>query len=140
MTTLKLDLGNLKKDVVSTFTRGDSNVLVSLSSYDVPQSLTFRPQHQGLIQVRFDYPDQEQDDAKKLNECVTLILGKNSGKVLGFDLHTTPSYRAHDLALQVMRGVEEEEKRPGLRDNQRLNYRLIGRVVGENLEPLLAAG
>jgi hypothetical protein len=137
MTTLKLDLVKLKNDLAESLTRGDSKVFVSLSSYDVPQSLTVqkggRP---GFIRVRFTYSDQEQDDVRPLGNGLTMLVGRNSGKVLGFDIKVQAP--AHELAAQIVRGVRNEESQPNLRDNQRMNYQLIRRVVGDRLEPLLA--
>jgi hypothetical protein len=130
MTTLKLDLVKLKNDLAESLTRGDSKVFVS-------QSLTVqkggRP---GFIRVRFTYSDQEQDDVRPLGNGLTMLVGRNSGKVLGFDIKVQAP--AHELAAQIVRGVRNEESQPNLRDNQRMNYQLIRRVVGDRLEPLLA--
>lgn len=70
---------------------------------------------------------------RPVDEELTVQLGKHSGKVLGFtvSLHVT---RPREIIVRLVQAVDHELA-SARRDNQRLNYELIKRVVRSHVEP-----
>lgn len=103
-------------------------VLLSLSVYDIPRSLTADwDSPTGWLHIRFDYVDQEPPVDHPVDEELKVQLGKHSGKVLGF-LVSPQLKKPREITVRIVQGVDQELLR-AQRDNQRLNYQLIKRVV-----------
>jgi hypothetical protein len=134
MTTVRLNPDDLKPEAEETV-EGKIPVVLSLCAYDIPHSVSVRREEpHGPIEIRFEYPDKEEDDIRRVDNSLAVILGKHSGKVLGF---TVTGLRPKDITVRVVQGVDAQI-RQATRDNQRLNYKVIRRVVTDKLEPLLA--
>lgn len=134
MTTLRL----LPEDLVeaeASYARGSVPVILSLSAFDIPHSISV-DRKDDAISITFQYLGHEEPVKRDAGPGLSVIVGKNSGKVLGFVAKRT-SQQPRDITVRIVRGVEEELKR-ATRPNQRMNYKLIDRVVRTKLEPLLA--
>jgi len=118
--------------------QGDVPVVISLSAYDIPSAVTLkRDPESGTLRISFDYVDREAAVTHIVDDALTVQLGKSSGKVLGFILKPT-AQRPKDITIRIVEGVEKQLAR-AQRDNQRLNYEFIKRVVQNKMESLLAA-
>ena len=117
---------------------GRPGLFVSLSAYDVPRSLSAEmDKATKTLRVVFHYLDNEDDDKKKIDDNLTFVVGKHSGKLLAIELRNV-AHPIPDITLQFSKGVAQQLER-ATRDNQRLNYRLIEKVLDRNLAPLLSA-
>ena len=135
MTTVRLNPHDLMPESEQTEQVDNKTpVVLSLSAYDLPQAVTVK-REEGRIEIRFQYPDNEQDDVVIVGSDLSVILGKNSRKVLGFTV--SGGREPKEVTVRVVQGVDAQI-RLAQRDNQRMNYRVIRRVMADRLEPLLA--
>jgi hypothetical protein len=136
MLTIQLSPEELTKES-RELARHGVPVVLSLSTYDIPRSLTVdRDPSTGRWLIRFDYPDQEPHIDHSVDDELTVQLGRHSGKVLGFTVSAQIT-KPREITVRIVQGVDSELARSRLRDNQRLNYELIRRVVSSRVEPLL---
>lgn len=135
MITIHLSSEEMLKETRKVATSGVP-VVLSLSTYDIPRSLAVgRDPSTRRWQIRFDYPDQEPPVDHLVDEELTVQVGKHSGKVLGFTVSAQIT-KPREITVRIVQGVDHELAR-AQRDNQRLNYELIKRVVNTRVEPLL---
>jgi hypothetical protein len=135
MQTIRLTPEDVMPEQEHALAHGTVPVILSLSAYDIPNSLSVEPQG-GQLRITFNYVDQEEAIARSADHDLTVLVGKNSGKVLGFVVRPD-ARKAREITVRIVQGVDEQLRRAALRPNQRLNYRLIRRVVENKLEPLL---
>ena len=119
-----------------TLVHGESEVVLSASVYDVPQSATIEWNgSERVVLITFKYVDNEKAIERRLND-LTLYTGKNSDKLIAVSLKvTTPDNK--NIAEELARGVDRQIAGT-TRDNQRLNYKIVrdilyrlGPVVGQ---------
>jgi hypothetical protein len=135
MQTIRLTPEDVMPEQERVFAHGNVPVVLSLSAYDIPKSLSVEPQG-GELRITFNYVDHEEAIARRADHDLTVLVGKNSGKVLGFVVKPD-ARQPREITVRIVQGVDEQLRRVALRPNQRLNYRLIRRVVENKLEPLL---
>lgn len=116
---------------------GTVPVMLSQSTFDIPTSLTIEPDG-GILRITFNYPDREEPEVRPRSGPgdLTFSLGKNSGKVLGLVV-TRGAQNPHDITVRIAEGVDQEIGK-ATKANQRLNYKLILRLVRGRLERALA--
>jgi hypothetical protein len=111
-----------------------SVVIRSLSAYDVPQ--TFTVDHvAGALSIRFDYIDEELSESRVLDDSLTMLVGRKSGKVLGFLVRPDVG-TGRSTSDRIVEGIEQQLPRVS-RPNQRMNYELIKRIVRKRLDSVL---
>lgn len=136
--TVRLKLKGLLKEPVITIAHGKVHVALSPSTFDVPVALTAELDKQArTLHVTLSYVDDEKADERQVDDFLALLVGKKSGKLIGFRLKSV-GQEPQDIKLRIIKGVEQQMGR-ATRDNQRLNYNLVKDVVSSELEPLLAA-
>ena len=135
MQTIRLTPEDVTSEQEPSMAHGDIPVILSLSVYDIPSSLTVAPE-KGLLRITFNYVDNEESVSRYVDDDLTVLVGKSSGKVLGFVVKPN-TRQPREIIVRIVHGVDEQLQR-ATRPNQRLNYRLIRRVVENTLEPLLA--
>jgi hypothetical protein len=129
----------LAKSVRNILAHGKTPVGVSLSGYDVPQSLTVaRDEQAGAIRITFGYVDQEEAIELKAHEGLTVLIGKNSRKLLGFIVRR-PTQFPGEIQIQLDQTVDEQIRK-ATKDHERMNYEVIKKVLSTELTPLLALG
>ena len=134
MATRRLDLRGLETLSVPITIRG---LVVSPSPYDVPQFLTATLDEQThTLLIAFGYPDEEDVSEQSVDSSLTVLKGKNSGKLLGFLIKGAP-HAASEVTVRLVAGVEKQLEQ-ATRDNQRLNYQIIKKVVSNRLGDVLA--
>lgn len=134
-TTIELKPEQLGKES-RELAQGGVPVVLSLSAYDIPRSLTADwDKATSWLHIRFDYLDQESPVNRPVDEELIVQVGKHSGKVLGF-LVSPHLKKPKEITIRIVQGVEQELAR-AQRDNQRLNCQLIRNVVSDNMEHLL---
>ena len=116
---------------------GNVPVVLSLSSFDVPRAINVERNDPTLLRITFQYVDYEARVDRSVGPDLIVWLGKDSGKVLGFELKRVPHQKPRDVIVRIVHGVDEQLRR-ATRDNQRLNYALIKRVLERRVEPALA--
>ena len=137
MATVELDPKDLLSESESEEVSEGAHIVLTPSAYDVPRSLTVeRDVVQHLLKIIFRYFDQERAVVKEVAPDLVARLGETSRKVLGFELKEPPA-RAHDIAILLARGVEAQLNQ-ATEASERLNYRLIRKVIDSKLELLLA--
>src|SRR5258708_7853060 len=94
------------KGAEAAFARGTVPVILSLSAFDVPQSFTVDPQGVN-IRVTFNYIDQEPSEERFVDEGLTVSIGKNSGKVLGFTVKQNAQL-AREITVRIAQGVDQQ--------------------------------
>lgn len=117
------------RTMTSTTSSTGVPVRLSLSTFDVPRSVTIDDVAGGGLLIRFQYIDNEQATEHKTDESLTTLVGKNSGKVLGFILGLT-AIPAQQIP-QRLAYVVDRELANATKDNQKLNYSLIRALVTE---------
>lgn len=135
MQTIRLTPEDVMPEQERVLAHGTVPVILSLSAYDIPNSLSVEPQG-GQLRITFNYVDNEEAVARPADHDLTVLTGKNSGKVLGFVVKPD-ARKPREITVRIVQGVDDQLRRAALRPNQRLNYRLIRRVVENKLEPLL---
>ena len=133
MATIRLRPEALARHMRKTM-HGNEPVVLSLSAYDVPMSMTM-DKSEGGYELRFEYADHEPAIDHVVDNDLTVQLGKHSGKVLGF--YVRPTKTPKDIKVRIVEGVEQELAGT-LRDNQRLNYQLVKEVVSTEMDELIA--
>lgn len=134
MATIRLNPEDMK-EAQAAFARGDVPVILSLSAYDIPHSVTIGTEPSSL-RITFNYIDQEPAEDRVVDDGLIVSIGKNSGKVLGF-IVKPDAQRPREITVRMVHGVDEQIRR-ATRPNQRMNYELIKRIVQERLEQALA--
>jgi hypothetical protein len=134
--TIRLTPEDVMPEPEAAMAHGDVPVILSLSAYDTPSSLNVENPGGGILRISFDYVDREARVARPVDDDLTVFVGKNSGKVLGFEVRRN-ARKPREIAVRIVEGVDAQ-LRSTTRPNQRLNYKLIKRVVSSKLEPLLA--
>jgi len=135
MQTIRLTPEDVIPEQEHTLAHGTVPVVLSLSAYDIPKSVSADLQG-GQLRITFNYVDNEESVARPADHDLTVLVGKNSGKVLGFVVKSD-ARKPREITVRIVQGVDEQLRRAALRPNQRLNYRLIRRVVESKLELLL---
>jgi hypothetical protein len=133
-TIFKLTPEDMKEEH-SALASGEIPVILSLSAYDVPNSFTVTVVGDSL-RIDFGYIDREAAEHRSVDDRLTVLLGKNSGKVLGF-IVKPDAQRPREITVRIAHGVDEQMSR-ATRSNQRMNYALIKRIVQRRLETALA--
>jgi len=105
-------------------------VRLSLSALDVPRSLTITRERGNLLRIQFKYVDDEQATEHRADESLVTFVGKNSGKVLGILFGI--SFATAQQALQRVSKELDRELEGATKDNQRLNYKLIKKLLTED--------
>jgi uncharacterized protein YuzE len=90
----------------------------------------------GVFHIFFKYLDQEEAIPKKLDDEITLKVGKNSGKILGLEIQVHKR-GVHQIALQIKKAVQSEI--PNLRKfNQRANYEVVSSVLDHKRDSIFS--
>lgn len=134
MEIFKLSPEDMKEEQPA-LARGEIPVILSLSAYDVPNSFTVTAVGDS-IRIDFGYIDREEAEQRSVDDRLIVLLGKNSGKVLGFIVKPDAQH-PQEITVRIVHGVDEQMSR-ATRPNQRMNYALIKRVVQRRLETALA--
>lgn len=125
------------REVMPGIEESNVHVTVSLSAYDVPKAMTVeKDEREGLIRIKFQYMDEEKAKERQVDDRLTVLLGEKSGKVLGFVLKPDRDL-PRQISIRISQGADHEISR-AKKKNQELNYRLIKKVIDQQLEPLLA--
>lgn len=135
--TIRLQPGALAKATEEELRREGTPIILSLSSYDVPKSMKIDREPSGRLHIQFEYLDEESAVDNAVDDELTVQLGKHSGKVLGF-LVSGRIRKPREVTVRIVSGVDRELARPRMKDNQRMNYQLIRRVVSTTMENALA--
>ena len=136
MDTIQLDPRDVVAESQTTLTTGGVPVILSLSPFDVPRSVTV-DRDASRLRLTFQYVDNEEPVIETVRPDFIVSLGKNSRKVLAVEIKGTAG-SAWDIRVRIVEGVDAQLRR-ATKDNQRLNYRAIRNVVqSKKLEPLLA--
>jgi hypothetical protein len=122
-----------------------AGVHLFLSLYDVPREMRGNYDEQTKeFRIDFVYSDAEASSPTPLDDKITMLVGKNSGKILGFVVHTeklpnlTISFGLKRTIQDIVGGVRKRAE--GLKTfNQKENYRLIESVLEKNRDSLSAA-
>ena len=132
------------EDYVKESPAGAEGVKISLrlSPYDVPREVKGECDDKtGIFTIKFAYLDEEEALPKPLTDKVTMNVGRYSGKILGFQIHTAKYLNLQEISLELEDEIQEiaksvnkmSDKRPY---NQRENYRVVGAVLQNNLSSL----
>ena len=125
------------KEVKVDDTVGDVKVSISLSVFDIPTSLTVKTdEERGKMEIAFNYIDNEKAIERKRNDTISIFVGENSGKLMGF-LINYGDKNPKKIAIEINEVVDNEITNL-TRENQRLNYGLIKELVSSEVEPFLA--
>ena len=128
--TIVLDPNQLQSTSTTSVTSSSGvPVRLSLSTLDVPRSLTITKEQGDFLRITFKYVDDEQATEHRVDESLTTFVGKNSGKVLGILLAL--SFANVQQVLQRLRKELDRELEGATKDNQRLNYKLIKNLLTE---------
>lgn len=125
----------IEKYLTDAKTRG---LGLHLSSYDVPRTgkVDF-DKLAGVLNIDFEYIDQEPFSERELADHIYVKVGKNSGKIIGFAI-PVERYKIGEVRLTISNALEAvdralEQKIPKLkRFNQRENYELVRSVLNQN--------
>src|ERR1700687_2162093 len=103
-------------------------LIVKLSDLDIPQEISAVEDDNGILRIRFIYPDKEESLLREGDELVNWRIGRYSGKLIGLDVKV----QENKIGLIGLL-VERIKKRiPSLRQiNQRQNYRIVQEVLEE---------
>ena len=110
--------------------------LIQLSPYDIPKEVSAQKDPDGVFHVFLKYLDDEPAETRDLNERLKMKVGKNSGKILGFEVQVD-KYDVHEVALQINEAVDQELSHL-TKFNQKANYQVVQAVLNDNREPLFA--
>ncbi len=125
----------IEKYVTEAKTRG---LGLHLSSYDVPRTgkVDF-DKRTGVLNIEFEYIDQEPVIDGEQIDHIYVKVGKNSGKIIGIAI-PVQKYKIGEVRLTVSNALEAvdralEQKISKLkRFNQRENYELVRSVLNQN--------
>jgi hypothetical protein len=129
MAILDLTASDLQIPTMQARKRGGGYVALSPSAYDIPRQ-------NAWVKITFDYPDSEQAEQRVVDEHLTVLMGKDSGKVLGFIVANTKKEPPLAIVARIVDGVSKQFQR-ATRDLQKLNYQVIQNVVDTKLGDLL---
>jgi hypothetical protein len=116
------------------FGQGGTEVVLSPSVYDVPQSATIEWNgSERVVRVTFGYVDNETANERRIND-LTLYTGKNSEKVIALSLKVGGANQK--VADELAQGIDRQIAH-ATRDNQRLNYAIVRDVLLQILAPLI---
>ena len=111
----------------------DQSLIVELSDYDIPREVAASELPDGILQLRFLYPDQEESVIKKIDDVLSILMGKHSGKIIGLKVRVQ-QYKIGKIGLVIEKIGEQIASLSKV--NQRLNYKLIQDVLEEKKELL----
>src|SRR5437867_12791960 len=104
MDTIQLDPRDLVAEAEHAVTRGGVPVILSLSAFDVPRSVSVeRDSARHTLRLTFQYVDNEQAVAETVNPDLIVWLGQNSGKVLALEVKEAPAW---DIRVRIVHGVD----------------------------------
>jgi len=108
-----------------------------LSTYDVPrQARADFDAKAGVLRIRFDYVDAEPAKIEPLTRDSDVLLGKHSGKILGFDVRVN-EHRIHEVTLKVSQVLQDlsnalDSRIAQLsRVNQKMNHALVRKLMAD---------
>jgi hypothetical protein len=109
-------------------------LIVKLSDFDIPQEISAVEDDNGILHIRFIYPDKEESLVRESDELVNWRVGRYSGKLIGVDVKV----QENKIGL-ISFLVEKIKKRiPSLGlINQRQNYRIVQEALEENEKELV---
>jgi hypothetical protein len=115
-----------------------NGIAVHLSTYDVPRGARAGfDQKSGILNLAFDYIDEEPARQHALTDHIAVNVGKNSGKILGLQV-SVAKYKIGEVHVNFEKALEEvdralvEEIRHLKRANQSANYELVRSVLNES--------
>ena len=115
--------------------QGDTTV--SASAYDVPRFMEVKLDHATrVLRIEFGYPDREDSTPHEVQKGFSVLVGVNSGKLLGFVVKEFQ--KPGEVTVGLIRVVDQQLQR-ATRENQRLNYQTIRDVVQNKMEKALQA-
>lgn len=107
---------------------GEVEIELSLSPYDLPREVEGKlDKSTGVFHILFRYLDQEPAVARQIDDEITINVGKNSGKILGFEVQVRKG-GIRQIELQTTRAVENEIPRLQ-RVNQKANFEVVRSVL-----------
>ena len=109
---------------------------VMLSPYDLPEAVKGEyNEDRSIFEIRFRYLDEEKSKKHKIDEHISVLEGKNSGRLLGIDVDVEKSgVGIIQLAIQTLK-----EQSSHIKDQQKANYNAAQEVLSTKREDLLAA-
>ncbi len=113
------------------------SIELSLSPYDLPREVEGRlDKATAIFHIFFRYLDQEEAVPKRLNDTITMKIGKNSGKILGFEIQVE-KLGIQEIAVQITHAVQSEI--PHLtKFNQKANFEVIRSVLDRNKDSIFS--
>lgn len=136
--TVQLDPNELSPEPIATKTSGSELVYISPSAYDVPSAITIDLEKTSeTLALNFRYFDKEEPEDRKIDERLTLRVGKNSGKLIGIVLNVNED-QLPEAETAILHGIDMLQNQ-AKRDNQKLNYRLVRSVLAHHLHSMIAA-
>lgn len=139
MAILHLTAEDLRADSTSEWSQRDgAQVILSLSANDVPRAVSAVAEPGKSLRISFHYLDHEESLAREVGNDLTVLLGKHSGKVLGFIVRGRALW-PENVKVRIVEGVEKELERTATKPNQRMNYQVIRNVVDSNKLAVLLA-
>jgi len=120
-------------------TTDDDGIKLSLSPYDVPREI--KPAYNnatGILSIDFIYIDEEKPhpQTQGILDSVTMRVGQHSGKILGFDIDTRRYRNLTEICFEISHIAATT---PGLKFNQRENYRVVGSILNANKDAIWAS-
>jgi hypothetical protein len=112
-------------------------MVVSSSAYDVPRYVDVKvSDSENRLWITFGYIDSEEAERRDLDPNFTVLVGVNSGKLLGLEARNL-SRSTGEVVISLVKAVDQQLEH-ATRDNQKLNYGMIRNVVKDRVAPLLA--
>ena len=114
----------------------NQSLIVKLSDYDIPQEVAASETDEGVLNLRFVYPDEEESVTKKIDDVLSILRGRHSGKIIGLKVRVQRR-KIGKIGLVIEKIGEQI---PSLsKVNQQLNYKLIQEVLEQKRELLESA-
>ena len=112
------------------------NFTVMVSPYAIP--VRFKGEYnreRKVFEIRFQYLDEEPSEFRKADDQIDLLVGKNSGRLMGIDVDV------HTLGVEFVGLVLQElPKQVSAGDTQtkRANFEAVREVIDSTKDSLLA--
>lgn len=138
MEKIRLSLPDVEGASTTVTGKHGETVVTSASPYDIPRFLELqvdRTAHRLII--TFGYPDSEEATRQPADNDLVVLLGVNSGKLLGFEVENFTE-KPGGVVVHLVRAIDNRMVKPA-RINQRLNFETVKGVVQNRVEKLLAA-
>lgn len=131
----RFPLPDLKGASMTVTGQHGETVVTSAPSYDIPRILELSiDRDRRRLEIKFIYSDSEGSTAQRVDKDLTVFVGLNSGKVLGFLVENFTGAPGH-VVVGLVKAIDDRQP---ARENQRLNFLTVRNLVSTRMEELLA--